>query len=386
MLRAMAQSSMTEDDVENLSQATADALRNVDYDITRWKEAGAVAPGVVALLYAWFSNQVFQNGLAGWVGNGYARRGEHRVLAALTRLNAETDPDMAAVLLEAFTWLERHGAGAPDSTRHLPPYLDTLLWERPLRRIRFGLAAAARWDASVDPFALPPPEWEPPRALLAPTEGPVRYPGVAVGLTPRGAPLEVRMEDFDTFDFSSVVGAVTRGLWRAGVAEEELERFLEEAHAGRTHLGEVCARWVSFDGDGGDAARFQRIHEALYPPDPLLRFFPGVKEWSGLFLAPTRLSEQLQRAMPGPTCVWLEQPAAELYEALRVAIRMDPDAIGVLRGDSLSTVDTHLFELLIQIAQTGPRLLVLGMRDEVRQAFRLQAERLQCPVQEPTSA
>jgi len=165
-----------------------------------------------------------------------------------------------------------------------------------------------------------------------------------------------------------------------------IERFLEEAHAGRTHLGEVCARWVSFDGDGGDAARFQRIHEALYPPDPLLRFFPGVKEWSGLFLAPTRLSEQLQRAMPGPTCVWLEQPAAELYEALRVAIRMDPDAIGVLRGDSLSTVDTHLFELLIQIAQTGPRLLVLGMRDEVRQAFRLQAERLQCPVQEPTSA
>ena len=385
MLRGMSDSLMTEEEVEDLSQATADALAKVDYDITRWKEAGAISPGVVALLYAWFSNQIYQNGLSGWVGNGYAAKGEHRVLAAITRKYAGVDPDMASVLLEAFQQIERNGAGDRDS--RLPGHLDALLWERPMRRLRFGFAAAARWNEAEDPFALPAPVWEPPRAPLAPQEtGPVRYPGVAVGLTEHGAHLPVRMEDFGTFDYLSVSGAVARGLWRAGVSSEEIRRFLSEASADRQHLGEICARWISFDGDGGDATRFRRIHDALHPPDPLLFLFPEVKAWHGLFVLPAGEVQRVREAMPDKGYMQLEQPAAELSQALRHALRWDPDSIGVLRGDTLSAFDTEVFEVLVTAAQTGHRVLVFGLREEARQALRLMAARFSTVLMEPTRA
>jgi hypothetical protein len=363
---------MTEDDVENLSQATADALKKVGYDITRWREAGAVSPGVVALLYAWFSNQVFQNGLSGWVGNGYAKKGEHRVLAALTRMHAGLDPDIASVLFHAFQQIEQHGAGDPGSTG-LPDHLDTLLWERPMRRVKFGLAVAARWDAKADPFELPPPPWEPPRTALAPTlGGPVRYPSVAVGLTEQGAHLEVRMESFDTFDALNVAGAVVRGLWRAGVTDGELSRFLEEAGGDRKHLGEICARWICFDGDGGDATRFQLVRDGLFPPDPLRAWFPTVKDWHGLFLLPEGAIGRVEQA--------------ELPDTIRSALRWDPDVIGVLRGDTLSAVDTQAFELLLKASLTGHRVIVFGLRDAAKQELRHQAARFQATVYEPTTA
>lgn len=364
---------MTEDEVEDLSQATADALQKVDFDITRWREAGASSPGVVALLYAWFSNQVYSNGISGWVGNGYTRRGEHRVLAALTRMHASLDPDMASVLLEAFQQVERC-QGEPGA---LPRHLDALLWERPMRRLRFGWAVAARWDAEADPFTLVP-QWEPPFPALEPTEGPVRYPGVAVGLTERGAHLAVRMEDFEAVDLPSVTGAVTRGLWRAGASDEELARFLDEANADRKHLGEICARWISFDGDGGDAARFQLIHDAMYPPDPLLAWFPDLKEWHGLFSLPKELIGQVDKRMKkAGSYIRLEQPAAELWPMIRAVLRQDPDAIGILQGESLSPTDEEFFELLVKVALTGHRVIVFGLSDAARQAFQAQASRVQ---------
>ncbi|MDY7229589.1 hypothetical protein [Hyalangium rubrum] len=367
---------MTEDEVENLSQATADALAKVDFDITRWKEAGAISPGVVALLYAWFSNEVYRNGISGWVGNGYTRHGEHRVLAALTRMHAALDPDMASVLLETFQQVERCN-GEPGA---LPRHLDALLWERPLRRVGFGLAVAARWDADADPFQLTP-QWDPPRPTLAPVEGPVRYPGVAVGLTERGAHLDVRMENFDTFDFLNVQGAVVRGLWRAGATDAELERFLRETDDDRKHVGEVCARWVSFDGDGGDAARFQRIRDVLYPPDPFLSWFPEVKGWHGLFSLPKDFIERVEKGLKGTNYHRLEQPAAELRDAVRAALRWDPDAIGVLQGETLSPADADVLELLVNAALTGHRVIVFGLSDAARQALQAQASRFQEVVQ-----
>jgi hypothetical protein len=376
---------MTEDDVEDLSQATADALKQVGYDITRWREVGAVSPGVVALLYAWFSNQVFQNGLGGWVANGYVRKGEHRVLAALTRMYAGLDPDIAEILFYAFQQVEQHGAGAPDS-HGLPEHLDVLLWERPLRRLKFGLAVAARWDAQTDPFTLPPPRWEPPRATLAPAEGRVRYPSVAVGLTPHGAHLDVRMESFDTFDFLNVTGAVVRGLWRAGASDAELHRFLREAEDDRAHLGQVCARWISFDGDGGDAVRFQFIRDKLFPPDPLRPWFPQVKDWSGLFLLPTGAIERVEQGLKQVNYLQLREPVAELPDKFRSALRWDPDAIGVLRGDTLSSADAQVFELLVKASETGHRVIVFGLREAAKQELRLQAARFQAIVNEPTTA
>lgn len=363
---------MTEDDVENLSQATADALAKVDYDITRWREAGAISPGVVALLFAWFNNEVYRNGISGWVGNGYAKHGEPRVLAALTRMHAELDPDMASVLLEAFHQAELC-KGEPGA---LPRHLDSLLWERPLRRVQFGLAVAARWDAEADPFTLTH-QWDSPRTSLAPVDGPVRYPSVAVGLTERGANLEVRMEGFDTFDYLSITGSVTRGLWRAGAQAEELERFLREADADRKHLGEVCARWISFDGDGGDATRFQHIRDTLYPPDPLLAWFPEVKDWHGLFSLPKDFIERVRLKMKDVNQRELDQPAAELRDALRSALRWDPDAISVLRGESLSPADGDVFQLLVEAGLTGHRIIVFGLSDAARQAFQAQASRFQ---------
>jgi len=367
---------MTEDEIENLSQATADALRKVDFDITRWKEAGALSPGVVALLYAWFSNEVYRNGISGWVGNGYTQRGEHRVLAELTRMHAELDPDMASVLLETFQQVERC-AGEPGA---LPRHLDTLLWERPLRRVRFGLAVAGRWDAQVDPFSLTH-QWAPPRPTLAPMEGPVRYPAVAVGLTERGAHLDVRMENFDTFDSVNVRGAVARGLWRAGATDEELERFLSESDEDRKNLGEVCARWICFDGDGGDAARFQRIREVLYPPDPFLTWFPETKEWHGLFSLPKDFIGRVEQSLKQANYQGLKQPAAELRDALRASLRWDPDAIGVLQGETLSPADVDVFELLVKAALTGHRVIVFGLSDAARQALQAQASQLQQVVQ-----
>ncbi len=372
---------MTEDEVENLSQATADALAKVDYDITRWREAGAVSPGVVALLYAWFSNEVYRNGVSGWVSNGYTKHGEHRVLAALTRMHAELDPDMASVLLETFHAVERCN-GEPGA---LPRHLDALLWERPMKRVRFGLSVAARWDAESDPFTLTP-QWDPPRSVLAPTEGPVRYPSVAVGLTPRGEQLDVRMEDFDSFDFLSVMGVVTRGLWRAGASDEELARFLDEAKDERKRLGEVCARWISFDGDGGDAARLQRIHDTLHPPDPLLAWFPEVKEWHGLFCLPKDFVDRIRQRMKDTSYDELEQPAAGLLDALRSSLRWDPDAIGVLQGASLSPSDGDVFEMLLQASLTGHRMIIFGLSDAARQAFQVHASRFQQVVYVPSLA
>jgi hypothetical protein len=296
-------------------------------------------------------------------------------------MHAALDPDMASVLLETFQQVERCN-GEPGA---LPRHLDALLWERPLRRVRFGLAVAARWDAEADPFTLVP-QWDPPRPPLAPVEGPVRYPSVAVGLTERGAHLDVRMEDFETFDFLKITGAVTRGLWRAGASDEELARFLSEANDDRKHLGAVCARWISFDGDGGDAARFQLIHDAMYPPDPLLAWFPEVKEWHGIFCLPRDFIERVDQRMKKVNYARLEQPAAELREAARAALRWDPDAIGVLQGESLSPADGESFELLVNAAMTGHRVIVFGLSDAARQALRAQASRFHLGVQEASLA
>ncbi|WP_224248862.1 hypothetical protein [Hyalangium gracile] len=174
-----------------------------------------------------------------------------------------------------------------------------------------------------------------------------------------------------------VTGAVTRGLWRAGVSDEELARFLEEANADRKHLGETCARWITFDGDGGDAARFLLIRDALYPPDPLLAWFPELTEWHGLFSLPREFIGQVDKRMKRASYFQLQQPAAELVQMVRAVLRQDPDAIGILQAERLSPTDEGVFELLLNASLTGHRVIVFGLSDAARQALQAQASRFQ---------
>lgn len=185
-------------------------------------------------------------------------------------------------------------------------------------------AVAERWPEALEPHLLPePPRWS--RPLLAPSEGPVRYPGLAIGFTPQGTGCPEQVPE--KASSRRIAARVSFLLWRAGASDAELEAFSREYEGAQTQEPEVLSRWILFDGDGGDAARREALRERLYPQHPIAK-------WMGIARLPMPLillveDEDLEVLAPHltrPEVEWIRpSPEYSLTQRLRSLLRQDPE-------------------------------------------------------------
>lgn len=235
----------------------------------RWEAEGLTNREKVAVMFGNFNYQIENGGVVQWIDNGYAEldgRKIHRVIAAVAAAHRDLDPEAADLLVA----IMRHVEEAPDR-RARPVAIDTEVeivdgeeveveaFSRPedeffehiasggferryydaemrSRMMAFYGGVVGRWDESLDPFeakgplspatgdAKPAPE---PRAAG------VRYPGVVLPLVG---------EDGNAV---AIIAAARKALKKAGVTDEEVARFTEEAKSGDYDgVIRTCMRWA----------------------------------------------------------------------------------------------------------------------------------------------
>ena len=228
-------------------------------------------------------------------------------------------------------------------------------------------ATLARWPEDLDPCELPTAPAR-PRPIVAPHDDGPKYPQARVGYSPRGAacPWQARA------NLDSVVEVTCAAAWKAGASDAALAELFQALSAAREQLPEVCARWVSFDGDGGDAARFQALREQLFPQHPLAKYF-GIERLEFPFLGLVAeadyaaLSQRLAAEVPFLSLG--NRPEVSVEQELRAALRQDPDGLCVPASLLTAEVET----LLLRAMETG-HAVALGGTSARLEAFVARAQ------------
>jgi hypothetical protein len=215
-------------------------------------------------------------------------------------------------------------------------------------------ATVARWPEDLDPCALAAATAR-PRRIEAPRAAGPKYPQARVGYSPRGTACPWQAQP----NRDSVVEVTCAAAWKAGASDAALAELFQALGAAREQLPEVCAAWVSFDGDGGDAARFQALREQLFPRHPLAQYF-GIERLEFPFLGLVAevdfaaLSQRLAEAAP---FLWLgDRPAISVEQELLSALRQDPDGLCLHASHLTADVET----LLLRTLETGHAVLLGG--------------------------
>lgn len=273
-----------------------------------------------------------------------------RLLAALAEVGRPLDDEVAELL----RWTAERAEGVRDGTggegvMSVVPLVWSAVWTG--RVPEFAYALVERWPADLDPTAIEPGPWA--RTVVAPHEGEgPRYPECRVGYTGRAVGCALQAAPHA----SAIAETTAYALWRAGASNAELNRFFfDDSGAGR-QLPEACARWVCFDGDGGDPERFDLLRRALDPLASLL----GVEHTEGSLVVRAAADdlEGLQARLGEFCSARRAEPSAEgdLAASVRSLLRMDVDVILVDAAD-VST-EEHV-EALFQSACVGV-IVVLG--------------------------
>jgi hypothetical protein len=364
-----------ERDPDEIIESAAGKLQREGLDWSRrFTDAGLTNLEKVCVLLRDFDYQVHQNGLAGWISNGYPQPGVNdvqRVIAAAVARHATLDPEVARLVGSVMKAVDegppyRDGEDHEAWVAHMGRigFFDALLWERGERVFAFYGKVLAAWDGTVDPFSLAPAWPEPPGAAPKPSAKKPRYPAVAVGLTEAGGKLPVRMDDFETASYLTITGAVARGLWLAGVPGEEIREFLTEANADRVRLPETCARWIRFDGTGGTEGTLDLLRTRLHPPHPLARelgFRARGIDGVDLVLGDVEDAEAIAALLKDWNAKRIE-PEAPFRDQMRAALRWDPDVVHVVDASRLTEEDVTMIGTAMQ---TG-HLVVVGGLPEAR--------------------
>jgi hypothetical protein len=234
-------------------------------------------------------------------------------------------------------------------------------------------ATVSRWPESLDPCALPPAMAR-PRALVAPRDTGPKFPHAAVGYSAAGAACPWQAQP----QLDSVVEVTCAAVWKAGASDELLSELFRALSDAAEQVPEVCAAWVSFDGDGGDPARLQALRAQLFPRHPLARYFEverlgfptlGVVAEEDFATLSEGLAQEARFLPVG------RRPDVTVLVELRAALRQDPDGLCLHAGHLTGEVE----ELLLRTMETG-HAVVLGGGSERLEAFVARAREQALPV------
>ena len=155
-------------------------------------------------------------------------------------------------------------------------------------------------------------------------------------------------------------------LWKAGATDEELETFFATWCSSIIDEVEVLCRYVSFDGDGGDAARKTAVQRLIKPEHPLTSWLGEAPPSYGVLLVDTL--EEVETRLGGWFGVRVEGPS--LTEGLKRALRSDPDVM-LIDG---SLVDADSIETIAMASLTGHLVFISGRATHVEPLSRLPPE------------
>lgn len=274
-----------------------------------------------------------------------------RVIAGIARAARASDPVIAELLLWTCRWVRTRGV----------PMVSVVpeVWARHAEAARrFLLDVAARWPETLDPVSLAPGTFE--RALS--TES------IGIGFTSRGASCAVQCAAADQHR-EGVFRAVVTALWQGGASDQTLDDFFSAYFDTGTEEVEVVCRFVSFDGDGGDAERKAALQAAIRPVSRLAKRL-GVAEVPMPSVIRFSARSELDGLLDDWRVVHCEGPS--LSDSVRSALRMDPDALTLdatllLPGDDallqsavytghllIAVGDSPVMEALLRSLQTVP--------------------------------
>lgn len=126
--------------------------------------------------------------------------------------------------------------------------------------------------------------------------------------------------------------------------DDAIARCLTELLEAKRNLPHLAATWISFDGDGGDLARFEAVSAVLYPPHPIeaLRGHP-LEPWPGLIRVDAERFDALAVALePSRFVACAATAASSAADAVRAALRRDPDGVIVRPAELVTEDDVHL--------------------------------------------
>lgn len=267
-------------------------------------------------------------------------------VAAIAEAAREVDPLVADLLRWTARWPKTRGVAL---TSVVPEP-----WARVAPAARaFLFAVAERWPDGVDPVALPTPApWT--RAELPPAEASPRFPTVSVGFTAagNGCPVQVPPGEQNP---TQVFRAALFALWQAGAPDAALEAFWRAFFERDADEVAVLCEYVSFDGDGGDAARLDALRAALHPVHPLVAWL-GVErlDFPSVVWLPAGQLDEAEKRLGGWYGVRLDP--ANVALSARSALRRDPDAL-LVPGDAVQEGDVALLQAG---AETGHLLIISG--------------------------
>jgi hypothetical protein len=272
------------------------------------------------------------------------------LVARIAEAGRGIDSEVAELLL----WTAGRGAAVRDGDRGEALFsVVPLVWTPAWPEVSvFARAVVERWPSNLDPSALGAPTSS--RAVTEPDEqGRVRYPGCAVGFTPAGASCATRAR-------GDPIATAAHALWRAGASDDELDAFFWETGDAGRQLPEVLARWVLFDGDGGDRGRFDALRREL---DPLAEAL-GVETTDGELVVRVEDVDAMESRLASLPAVRVRtSPGKHLSAGLRAALRAGPDVILVEAADIASDEDARA---LLQVARTGHILVVGGASERLK--------------------
>ncbi len=276
-----------------------------------------------------------------------------RLISAIAESAREVNPLIADLLRWTARWPRTRGVALVSVVPEL--------WHRHAEAARaFLFEVAARWPDAIDPLELAePPPWV--RAELTPAPDEPRFPTVAVGFTPQGAGCAVQCQ-CASMPPAQIFGCIVFALWQAGVPDEALEAFWHEHFERGADQVAVLCRYVSFDGDGGDAARKQILRVALDPPHPLQIWLEVDHLPSpAVVWLPAGALDEVARRLGGWRGVAID--ATDVSASTRRALRQDPDVL-LVPGNALTDADRML---LLTAVMTGHTLAIAGETDATRQ-------------------
>lgn len=287
-------------DVQSLLDSAFAKLEAAEVELDhrrRWEVKELSPPEKVAVILNDLFCEAQRGGFDYWLQRGYCAKGSvelQRVAAGVVARHYELDPLAAEVILGMCEAVElapasfdRDGepsAAESDAYQALCDerrFLDSIYYQLSRRMLRFNERVVEAWDEGLDPFSLPDAS-APPRARTRltppePQQGPVRYPGIQVGLTQAGADLELCAKGIQASELWTLV---TAGLYAGGVPQAEVAEFhgTQPSSSGEDDKAALVARCCAMvDVDGtlartGQAADVARVTEAVtWTPAWMLR-------------------------------------------------------------------------------------------------------------------
>jgi hypothetical protein len=199
--------------------------------------------------------EAFKGEYNSWLRCGNPARGKYelqRVITAMVDRYYDLDPTAAEIVLGVLSSADQTPVDSLSQDQDPCGFLTTCYSLYRGRVSKFLSQVIDLWDEDLDPFTLPAAAPKPRARLsapvLAPSQTPVHFPSVMVGLTPEGSSLDIRAVNDSP---AAIIHAVALGLWMANAEAYIVNHFVRECSIQPYVMEKVlqaCVDWVSVDG------------------------------------------------------------------------------------------------------------------------------------------